>query len=113
MKFSAGAAAALTALTLTAGILTVAAADVDAGRAKAQQCIACHGDSGISPSGAFPNLAGQHAEYLVQTLRDYKSGARKNAVMGALVGALSEEDMQDIAAFYASQPGLFTPVKNW
>jgi len=113
MKFSAGAAAALTALTLTAGILTVAAADVDAGRAKAQQCIACHGDSGISPSGAFPNLAGQHAEYLVQTLRDYKSGVRKNAVMGALVGALSEEDMQDIAAFYASQPGLFTPVKNW
>ncbi len=113
MKFSAGAAAALTALTLTAGILTAAAADVDAGRAKAQQCIACHGDSGISPSGAFPNLAGQHAEYLVQTLRDYKSGARKNEVMGALVGALSEEDMQDIAAFYASQPGLFTPVKNW
>lgn len=109
MRFSVGAAAAALALTT----LTAAAADVDAGRAKAQQCIACHGDTGISPSGAFPNLAGQHAEYLAQTLRDYKSGARKNAVMGALVGALSEEDIKDIAAFYASQPGLFTPIKNW
>jgi len=113
MKFSVGAVAGAAALTLTAATLTAAAADVDAGRAKARQCIACHGDNGISPSGAFPNLAGQHAEYLVQTLRDYKSGARKNAVMGALVDALSEEDMQDLAAFYASQPGLFTPVKNW
>lgn len=113
MNFPAGAAVTAIALALTAAALTAAAADVDAGRAKAQQCIACHGATGISPSGAFPNLAGQHVEYLVQTLRDYKSGARKNAVMGPLAGALSEEDIKDIAAFYAGQPGLFTPIKNW
>ncbi len=69
-------------------------------------CQACHGPDGNSPVPTFPILAGQHRDYLLQTLRDYKSGARANPIMKAIVDPLSDEDMEDLAAFYASQKGL-------
>jgi cytochrome c553 len=78
------------------------------GRDKAAACVACHGEQGISNSPEWPNLAGQYESYLLHSLRQYKSGARQNAVMAGLVMALSDQDMKDLAAFYAAQEGLFT-----
>lgn len=96
---------------LIGGLLTVnlaaAAGDAAAGKNKSQPCAACHGADGKSPTQPnYPILAGQHADYLLRTLKDYKSGERKNAIMAGMVAALSEQDMKDLAAFYANQAGL-------
>lgn len=80
-----------------------AAGDINAGKAKSAACVACHGPDGNSPSGAFPIIAGQHADYLVRALEDYKTGKRKNAIMAGFAAGLSEQDREDLAAFYASQ----------
>lgn len=82
------------------------AGDPAAGEQKSQPCQACHGPDGNSPTPNFPNLAGQHQTYLLQTLKDYKSGARKNAIMAGMATPLSEQDMKDLAAYYSSQQGL-------
>jgi cytochrome c553 len=66
-------------------------------------CAACHGTDGNSPLAANPNLAGQHAEYLVKQLRNYKSGERKNPIMTGIASTLSEDDMRNVAAYYAAQ----------
>ena len=98
-------------LVLIIGLMgsTVAAAgDPDAGQAKSEPCKACHGPDGNSPTPAFPILAGQHADYMYIALKEYKSGVRKNAIMGAQAAGLSEQDMKDLAAYYASQSGLET-----
>ena len=79
-----------------------AAGDASAGKGKSVACAACHGSDGNSPSDMFPKLAGQHESYLVKQLVDFKSGARKNAVMAPMVAALTEQDMADLGAFYAS-----------
>ena len=73
-------------------------------RIAGQVCAACHGVDGNSPLSANPNLAGQHADYLYKQLTEYKSGARANAIMAGMVANLSDEDMRDLAAFYASKP---------
>ncbi len=87
--------------------------NVEAGRDKSQTCIACHGATGASDNVAFPMLAGQHADYLLHALRAYKSGDRQNAIMNGQAAALSDEDMQDLAAFYAAQdPALYTPRRG-
>jgi cytochrome c553 len=81
------------------------AADLAAGKAKAAEvCQACHGMDGNSPLADNPKLGGQHTDYLAAALRGYKSGARKNPVMGALAGTLSHKDIDNVAAYYASQP---------
>ncbi|WP_116301305.1 cytochrome c [Alkalilimnicola ehrlichii] len=79
--------------------------DPVAGREKAAACIACHGEDGNSPNPQFPRLAGQYADYMVQALRDYKSGNRRDPVMNGIAADLSEQDMRDISAYYASQEG--------
>lgn len=84
----------------------VQAANIAAGKEKSKTCAACHGPDGNSASADFPRLAGQHYDYLLRSLKDYKSGERKNAIMNGLAGSLSERDMQDLAAYYASQQGL-------
>ena len=81
-----------------------AAGDAARGEARAAPCVACHGPAGHSVIAANPKLAGQHARYLSSSLSAYKSGARNNAVMGAMVAALSEQDIEDIAAYFAAQP---------
>ena len=78
------------------------AADPDAGKQKAQLCAACHGPDGNSTNPAWPSLAGQHPEYLIKQLGDFKSGARKNAQMAPMAAPLSEVDMADIAAWFHS-----------
>ena len=92
------AAAALSATSAHAG-------DAKAGQQKAQPCAACHGDGNTSVDPQYPRLAGQYADYLAKALTDYKTGARKNAIMAGFAAALSAEDIEDLAAFYAAQPG--------
>lgn len=83
-----------------------AAGDAAAGKAKSAACQACHGADGNSAAPNFPTLAGQYADYLVQALKSYKDGSRKNAIMAPQVAALSAEDMADLAAYFSSQEGL-------
>jgi cytochrome c553 len=84
--------------------------DVEAGREKSAACAACHGADGNADNPEFPRLAGQHQDYMVRALLDYKSGARQNAIMAGIAGGLSERDMWDLSAYYASQRGdLYTP----
>jgi len=94
------------ALAACFGSQAYAAGDAAAGKQKSQACAACHGTNGNAPTGPdFPRLAGQHYDYLLKALRDYKSGARKNPIMGGQVGALSAQDLADLAAFFSSQKG--------
>ena len=85
------------------------AANIDAGKKKAAEvCAACHGPDGNSPAPAFPKIAGQHASYIEKTLNEYKSGTRKDPIMAGMAAALSKEDIENLAAYFASQSGLKT-----
>jgi cytochrome c553 len=83
-------------------------AQVARGGEKAAVCGACHGENGASPAPNWPSLAGQHEDYLVEVMGQYKNGQRSDPVMVGQVVNLSDEDIEDIAAFYSVQPGLFT-----
>jgi cytochrome c553 len=84
---------------------TADAADAPAGAAKAKEvCQACHGMDGNSPSPDYPRIGGQYPDYLSKALRDYKTGARKNAIMAGFAGTLSKQDIENLAAYYSSQP---------
>jgi cytochrome c553 len=94
---------------LLAASVSALAADAEEGKKKSQTCAACHGPEGNTPTGPdFPRLAGQHYDYLVMTLQAYKSGARKNPIMNPLAANLTQRDIADLAAFFASQRGLVT-----
>jgi len=95
----------LASLGTTAALASDAGAVGDAaqGQQKAATCAACHGADGNSANPEWPSLAGQHAGYLVKQLQDFKSGERVNAMMSGMAAPLSEQDMLDLAAFYASQ----------
>lgn len=82
---------------------SVAAGDPAAGQQKSATCAACHGADGNSSDPANPKLAGQSEGYLYKQLWEFKEGIRQNAVMAGMVAALSEQDMRDLAAFYAAQ----------
>jgi cytochrome c553 len=77
-------------------------ADAAKGRALAATCVACHTADGTRGAPANPILAGQHPEYIVKQLVEFKSGRRANAIMAGFAAGLSEEDMKHIAAFYAA-----------
>jgi len=98
----------LACLALALGAAGVAAAaDLQAGQAKVKEvCQACHGMDGNSPTPDYPKIGGQYPDYLAKALRDYKSGARKNAIMAGFAGALSKQDIENVAAYYASQPAV-------
>ena len=103
---------ALSALTLQA--LPAAASEAKTGAAApdaakgqaiaAQVCSACHAADGSRGSPAYPILGGQHPEYLNKQLQEFKAGKRANAIMQGFAGTLSEDDMRNVAAFYASKP---------
>jgi cytochrome c553 len=83
------------------------AADVAAGQAKVKEvCQACHGLDGNSQTPDYPKLAGQYPDYIAKALRDYKSGARKNPIMTGFAAALTTKDIDNVAAYYASQPAV-------
>lgn len=92
-------------LGLAAAGASHAAGSAEAGKAKSAVCAGCHGPDGNSPAPAFPKLAGQHPDYMAKQLKEFKSGERQNATMAGMVAALSEGDMADLGAFYASQKG--------
>ncbi|MGB0893601.1 MAG: c-type cytochrome [Parashewanella sp.] len=79
-----------------------AGGDVAAGKAKSMLCAACHGVDGIAMVPMYPNLKGQKAQYLEKQLRDFKSGARKDPTMGPMAMPLSDADIVNISAYYAS-----------
>jgi cytochrome c553 len=79
-----------------------AAGDAAAGKRKALQCQTCHGLDGLSKLPEAPNLAGQPQPYLVKALDEYRKGVRKNEMMSVVAPALSDQDIADLAAFYAS-----------
>jgi cytochrome c553 len=97
---------AVLALAIAVSGPAAAAGDPVAGKAKSQVCAACHGPDGNSPTGDFPKLAGQKEDYLLAALTQYKSGKRKNPIMGGMGAPLSKQDMADLAAYFASQQGL-------
>ena len=82
--------------------MNVQAGDAAAGKAKSGSCAGCHGMNGKSNNPNYPNLAGQKENYLVKAIKDYKTGARKDAMMGSMVSTLSDGDIADLAAFYSS-----------
>jgi cytochrome c553 len=83
------------------------AADPKAALAKVEQvCQACHGLDGNSPIADNPKLGGQYPDYLAKALRDYQSGLRKNPVMAGFVDKLSKQDIENLAAYYSSQPAV-------
>ncbi len=78
------------------------AADPQAGRAKAAACAVCHGQTGISTVPNAPHLAGQPAVYVEEQLKSYRSGKRRHEVMTLIAKPLSDADIDDLAAWYAS-----------
>ena len=93
-------AAVMLALSAHAG-----AADIAAGAAKAKEiCAACHGLDGNSQVADYPKLGGQYPDYLAKALRDYKAGRRKNPIMGGMAQPLTAADIDNLAAYYSSQP---------
>lgn len=92
-------------LIICLGVTGVAFAkgDADAGKGKVATCTACHGASGVSPAPNWPNLAGQGERYLVKQITEIKEGKRAVPEMTAFVSKLTTQDIEDIAAFYASQ----------
>jgi cytochrome c553 len=81
-----------------------AAGDVKAGRQKALQCQACHGMDGTAKIPEAPNLAGQSEVYLIKSLQDYRGGARKNEMMSIVIQSLKDQDIADLAAYFAAIP---------
>jgi cytochrome c553 len=92
-----------------AGTTTTLASD-DVGKKKADEsCAACHGPEGNKPiTPETPRLAGQQYDYLVQTLTEYRKGARENAVMSAMAKPLTEKEIRDLAGYFSKQQGLTT-----
>src|SRR5437667_2722449 len=106
------------------GVLAVApfaqAADIEAGKARAATvCAACHGANGVSVSDAVPNLAAQRAGYIEVQLKAFKDNTRKaqsaaspTAIMNAIATQLRAEDIANVAAYFASQPGAASGAKS-
>ncbi len=82
----------------------VAAGEAETGKQKAVSCAGCHGSEGVATAPIYPSLAGQLATYTYKQLKDYKDGTRANAMMAAFVTTLSDQDMADLAAWYATLP---------
>lgn len=80
------------------------AADLAAGKEKAATCAGCHGANGRAANPQWPNLAGQNKEYLIKQLKDFKAGNRKNDLMSPMAQSLSDEDVENVAAWFSSLP---------
>ena len=83
-------------------VASAAHADVQAGRAKARMCTVCHGEFGISMAPNTPNLAGQPEAYLAEQLKAYRSGKRANEIMTVIAKPLTDREIADLSAWFAS-----------
>jgi cytochrome c553 len=92
---------ALLAALAAATPLALAAGNASAGKAKSGVCAGCHGPDGVSVNPLWPNLAGQNAEYLVKQMKDYRDGRRTDPVMAPMAQGLTDEDIENLAAYYA------------
>jgi cytochrome c553 len=88
---------------LCASTAAPGAGTADEGQSKSTACIACHGPNGNSVNPEWPNLAGQHEQYVVKQLQAFKNGARKNPLMTPMAMGLSDDDMEDLGAYFATQ----------
>jgi len=100
---------ALTLLSL--GVMLVAAStaslasgNIANGKTKAATCFACHGTDGNGIDPQYPRLAGQYNMYLQQVLHEYKDGRRNNPIMKGFAATLSEQDIEDVSAYFSSLP---------
>ncbi|MDP0590331.1 MAG: c-type cytochrome [Candidatus Endonucleobacter bathymodioli] len=100
-------------IMLTYGLISaiisipIYASDIAKGKEKSAICAGCHGSNGIGLSQEFPNLAGQKEGYILKQLKAFKSGARKNPTMTAMVAALGNKDMRNLAAYFSSLKPVF------
>lgn len=94
----------LAAVSLSLAATTASAGDVAAGKAKAVMCAACHGMDGTSTIPIYPKLAGQHEQYLVISLKAFRDGQRKSPLMEPMSKGLSDFDISNLAAYFASLP---------
>jgi len=102
----------MTLLMSAVQVAVQAAGDPEAGKTKSAACAACHGADGNSVNPEWPKLAGQHESYIVKQLSYFVDGERENATMKPMAGGLSEQDREDLGAYYASQtvsPGMADP----
>ena len=84
---------------------TAQEADVKSGAARAAVCFSCHGEDGVSKNSSWPNLAGQNSKYLVKQMKDFRDGRRQDPTMEAMARPLSDKDIINISAYYASLSG--------
>ncbi|MEI6335691.1 MAG: cytochrome c [Methylococcaceae bacterium] len=96
----------VTVLLACFGTAPVFAADMAAGEQKAATCTGCHGPKGKSSNAQWPNLAAQQGLYLVNQLKAFKAGTRNNPMMQAMAANLSDDDINNLAAYYSSQPAV-------
>jgi len=87
------------------------AGDPKTGPDSAATCASCHGPDGNSPTGAFPILAGQYQDYLVQALKQYQSNERSGTTMSAFAGSLTDADIEELASWFSSQPSRLQFIK--
>jgi len=104
LRASARIAIVCTCAAIVVATAPAAAGDVKAGAQKARQCQTCHGLDGQSKLPQAPNLASQPEIYLVKVLRDYRNGARTNEMMSLVARNLRDDDIADLAAYYAAIP---------
>ena len=99
-------------ITGSVSSVSLAGGDAAAGEQKATLCLTCHGKGDQVQGVGTPIISGQYEDYLIHALNSYKSGDRSDPVMGGFVSTLSPQDIEDLAAFYASMSSsLFTPVE--
>jgi len=108
---------ALTLLSLGAALAFVstqllASGSVENGKQKAATCFACHGVDGNAVDPQYPRLAGQYNMYLQQVLHEYKDGQRDNPIMKGMVATLSDQDIEDVAAYFSSLPSKLDTLKG-
>jgi cytochrome c553 len=101
-----GIALALTSAPLLAG------GNMDNGKARSAACVACHGTDGNSVDPQYPRLAGQYNEYIQQALHEYKDGRRNNAIMKGFASQLSDQDIEDVAAYFSTMPTKLDTLKG-
>ncbi len=92
----------LAAIALASGANIASAGDAAAGKAKAATCAGCHGAAGISAVPIYPNLAGQKEAYLVKQMKAFRDGTRTDPTMNAMAKPLTDEDMDNLSAYYSS-----------
>ncbi|WP_233842859.1 cytochrome c [Dyella sp. 2HG41-7] len=90
----------------------LAAGNGDNGKSKAATCFACHGADGNAVDPQYPRLAGQYNEYIQQALHEYKDGRRTNPIMKGFAATLSDQDIEDIAAYYSTLPTKLDTLKG-